>query len=128
MNGIARTRTDTIHHWESSDDMLAWEVEFAECGKYSAELILADPSFETYCTDPTTYVPYTLKIGEVANAVESGVSYTYNLNATGHGNMRSVKSAGTFEITEKGVYRVTLSKESDQLGYGLSEIRLTKLA
>ena len=127
MNGIARTRTDTIHHWESSDDMLAWEVEFTECGKYAAELICADPSFETYCTDPTTYVPYTLKIGEVANAVESGVSYTYNLNATGHGNMRSVKSAGTFEITEKGVYRVTLSKESDQLGYGLSEIRLTKL-
>ena len=124
--GTALTRIDTIQHWRDCGDSLVWEAKFAEVGKYEAEVVASLPSFETCCQEPEDNVPYTLWVGNTASPVLPEVKCYENANKTNSCNARFVKSAGSFTISAPGVYRVKLSKETDRLGLGLSEIRFIK--
>ena len=123
--GTSLSRVDTVHHWESEDDVLAWDVNFLECGEYEAEIVSAEPSFETYCSRPDEDTPCTLSVGEMTNSALSGIKYTYNASASST-NLRHVRDGGVFRIDRAGKYRVRLSKDTDALGIGVIEVRFKK--
>ena len=85
------------------------------------------PSYETVCRDPELAGAYTLSVGDMKNPVCEGIKYTYNISSTGDFNKRFVKDAGVFKIDEPKKLRVTLSKECDELGIAVLEVRLKKL-
>ena len=126
-HGMTLTRIETVHNWISSDDTLVWDVDFLEAGRYSAEVVCAEPSFETHCSAPDSPDPYTLHVGERSNPVSEAIKYSYNLNKSGSCNLRYAKDAGVFEIEKCGVQRVSLTKEFEGLGIGMFEIIFTKI-
>lgn len=126
-HGMTLTRIETIQNWTSSDTLLLWDVSFTEAGEYTAHVMCAEPSFETNCAAPINEVPMSLSVGDMQNPVAPGTEYSYNLNSSGSCNMRYAKSAGTFNISAPGFYRVALSKEDDTLGYGISSVTFDKL-
>ena len=127
-HGMTLTRIETVHNWISPDDVLVWDVDFLEAGEYCAEVICAEPSFETHCSAPDTTDPYTLHVGASSNPVQPTVKYSYNLNTSGSCNLRYVKDAGRFKIEKAGPYRVALYKEFDGMGIGMFEVRFTNIS
>jgi hypothetical protein len=123
--GTSLSRVDTIHHWESSDDVLVWDVNFLEAGEYEAEIVSVEPGFETYCSRPDADTPCTLSVGEMTNSALSGIKYTYN-TGTSSATLRHVRDGGVFKIEREGKYRVRLSKDTDTLGIGVIEVRFKK--
>lgn len=124
-HGTALSRVDTVHHWESADHILVWDVYFAECGEYEAEIVSAEPGFETQCSRPDADTPCTLSVGNMSNSALSGIKCTYNVSATSV-NLRHVRDGGKFKIEKVGKYRVTLAKDNDTLGLGVIEVRFKK--
>ena len=125
-HGMSLTRIETVHNWISSDDMLLWDAYFLEAGEYSAEVICAEPSFETHCCPPDAPDPYILHVGDQSCPVETAIKYSYNLNTSGSCNLRYAKDAGRFKISEPGKFRVRLTKEEDGMGIGMFEINFIK--
>ena len=123
--GTSLSRVDTVHHWESEDDVLAWDVNFIECGEYEAEIVSAEPSFETYCSRPDEDTSYTLSVGDVENRELRGIKHSYN-KGTLPSSLRHVRDGGVFRIDRAGKYRVSLSKDTDALGIGLLMIKFNK--
>jgi len=126
-HGMTLTRIETVQNWTSKDSALVWDTNFLEAGEYIAEVMCAEPSFETNCTPPTVNIPCKLSVGNMENDIKDGIKYSFNLNSSGSCNMRHAKDAASFKIDKAGVYRVALSKSTDELGYGISEVRFTKL-
>ena len=119
---ISVNRIDAVNRWESSDDVLTWDVSFLESGEYSAEIVAAEPSFETTCSSPSDDAPCTLSVGDASNSGLNGVKPTARLAKKG----RSVRDGGRFRIEKAGKYRVALAKDNDALGLGVLEVRFTK--
>ena len=126
-HGMTLTRIETAHNWISPDDVLVWDVDFLEEGEYLAEVVCAEPSFETHCSAPYTTDPYTLHVGEYSSPVSPTVKYSYNLNTSGACNLRYAKDAGTFKIEKCGRYRIALTKEFDGMGIGMFEVKFKKI-
>ena len=126
-HGMTLTRIESIHNWISPDDVIIWDADFLEEGEYCAEVICAEPSFETICSVPDTPDPYTLSVGELSNPVTPTIKYSYNPNGSGSCNLRHAKDAGIFKIDKRGTYRIALSKEFSGLGIGLFEIAFKKI-
>ena len=126
-NGLTLNRIESTNFWVSSEQVLTWSVSFGEAGDYGAEIVCTMPSYETVCGDPELAGAYTLSVGDMKNPVCEGIKYTYNISSTGDFNKRFVKDAGVFKIDEPKKLRVTLSKECDELGIAVLEVRLIKL-
>ena len=125
--GTSITRIDSLHHWESSDDTIVWNADFLECGEYRAEIIYAEPSFETYCSEPDSQILYKLTVGEQTCNVSKEIKYSFNINSASSETIRYAKDGGNFKIENAGKYTIKLSKESDELGLGLLEVRFIKI-
>ena len=125
-HGTALSRVDTVHHWESAEHTLVWDVDFVECGEYEAEIVSAEPGFETCCSRPDADTPCTLSVGNIVNSSLTGIKSTYNVSATSV-NLRHPRDGGKFNIDQEGKYRVTLSKDNDTLGIGVIEVRFKKI-
>lgn len=127
-HGMTLTRIETVQNWTSPESLIVWETTFLEDGEYSAEIICAEPSFETNCSAPIADIPCSLTVGDMKNSVSSGIKYSYNLNSSGSCNMRHAKDGGTFKIEKAPItLRVILSKENNELGWGISSVKFVKI-
>ena len=127
-HGMTLTRIETVQNWTSPESLIVWETTFLEDGEYSAEIICAEPSFETNCSAPIADIPCSLTVGDMKNSVSSGIKYSYNLNSSGSCNIRHAKDGGTFKIEKAPItMRVILSKENDELGWGISSVKFVKI-
>ena len=124
--GISVTRIDSLQNWSSSDEFIVWDVNFLEPGIYSAELVCVEPAFETRCVRADVDEDYYLTVGNTQNKISSEIKSSYNLSKSGSANLRYLKDAGEFNISDSGPYRVTLSKALDTLGVGVIELRFIK--
>lgn len=124
--GLSVGRLENTHGWLSPEEMLAFDVTFAEVGEYAAEVVCTAAGGETRCTAPDTEAPYALAVGEECHPLEPGIAESYRISLTGSFNVRHVRRAGLFRIDAPGRYRVILRKESDELGIGVTELRFKK--
>ena len=121
-HGLCVNKQCQSDFWKDDDEVMCWDVNFAECGKYIAEVISLPIAENQKPCD------FTLSLDDNSNPVDMKKEKgRYNISRTGVENLRVRHDAGVFEIKSKGLYQVLLKRSKNNEEVHIEKIDFIKI-